>query len=59
MVLKSRIDITRYPKEEYQWPHENDLCLAFLGKKITLNDAYRPNAFIKVANYGSDPTTAM
>ena len=26
-ALKPRGDVTRSPKEGYQWPHEKDLCL--------------------------------
>ena len=26
LALKPRADITRSPKQGYQWPHEKDLC---------------------------------
>ena len=26
LALKLKVDITRSPKQGYQWPHETDLC---------------------------------
>ena len=26
LALKSRANVTRSPKQGYQWPHERDLC---------------------------------
>ena len=39
LVLKPRADITRSPKEGYQWPHKKDLCppIFFFLKLTWLN----------------------
>ena len=26
LALKPQVDVTRSPKQGYQWPHEKDLC---------------------------------
>ena len=38
LALKSRGDVTRSPKQGYQWPHEKDLCppKIFLKKNVHL-----------------------
>ena len=28
LALKSRADVTRSPKQGYQWPHKKDVCNA-------------------------------
>ena len=33
LALKPRADITRSPKQGYQWPHEKDLCPPKIKKK--------------------------
>ena len=41
LALKPRADITRNPKQGYQWPHKKDLCppKVFL-KKIQLSNTH-------------------
>ena len=36
LALKPRADITRSPKQGYQWPHKNDLSSKNLQKNIIL-----------------------
>ena len=33
LALKPRADITRSPKQGYQWPHEKDMCPTKIKKK--------------------------
>ena len=32
LALKSRADVTKIPKQGYQWSHKNDLCPPFKKK---------------------------
>ena len=34
LALKPRADVTRNPKQGYQWPHKKDLCPSNIFKKI-------------------------
>ena len=36
LILKLRGDVTRSPKQGYQWPHKKDLCPPKIFKKDTL-----------------------
>ena len=33
LALKPRADITRSPKQGYQWPHKKDMCPTKIKKK--------------------------
>ena len=37
LALKPRADVTRSPKQGYQWPHKKDLCPTKMFKKNVLN----------------------
>ena len=34
LALKPRADVTRSPRQGYQWPHKKDLCPPKIFKKI-------------------------
>ena len=36
LALKPRADVTRSPKQGYQWPHEKDLCPPKFLKNVYL-----------------------
>ena len=52
LALKPRGDITRSPKQGYQWPHEKDLCPPKLKKNLIARFSY-----ISTLNYSILTTT--
>ena len=40
LALKPRGDVTRNPKEGYQWPHEKDLCPPKIFKKTLVHTEF-------------------
>ena len=51
LALKPRGDITRSPKQGYQWTHKKDICQCSHGK-----DTYLPKIVEKRFNNHSDKT---
>ena len=42
LALKPRADVTRSPKQGYQWPHKKELCpqkFFFLGKIVRIRQS--------------------
>ena len=50
LVLKPRGDVSRSPKQGYQWPHKKDLCPAIFFKKKLNNIAVSSIIPLSVGN---------
>ena len=49
LALKPTEDVTRSPKQGYQWPHEKDLCPSKI-KKTNLQSVIKTFNIYKLAN---------
>ena len=54
LALKPRGDVTRSPKQGYQWPHEKDLCPPKIFKKYTNLVNYNQNKSIRKSQISLD-----
>ena len=53
LALKPRVDVTRSPKQGYQWPHERDLCppkILFRQKNVCMICVISPLVFMVFLN---------